>query len=138
MVFLGFKKVKCTSFFKTLPISAPFLFLNSTPSQNNLIKNAKLSLKKLKNTASAQLCFCGYCCDKPLLFWLFGIEMFYLLMFCTETYLSTDFTGYSSFFPFKKRLFQKNILQTSTLPSDLNDGKKAKITEKRQKYFQKE
>ena len=43
----------------TIPISAPVLFKKPTPSQINLIKNAKnhfLILKKLENTESAQLC----------------------------------------------------------------------------------
>ena len=38
------KKIESTHFFKTItlqPISAPFLFKKSTPSQINLIKNAK-------------------------------------------------------------------------------------------------
>ena len=40
-------------------MSAPVLFEKLTPSQINLIKNAKnhfLLMKKLKNTESAQLC----------------------------------------------------------------------------------
>ena len=41
------------------PISAPVLFKKPTPSQINLIKDAKnhfLLLKRFKNTESAQLC----------------------------------------------------------------------------------
>ena len=46
-------------FISELPISAPVLFKKPTPSQINLITNAKnhfLLLKKFKNTESAQLC----------------------------------------------------------------------------------
>ena len=45
-------------FMKLITYSVPFLFINPTPSQINLIKNAKnqfLLLKKIKNTESAQL-----------------------------------------------------------------------------------
>ena len=51
MIFFAF-------FNKLITYSAPFLFINLTPSQINLIKNAKnhfLLLKKFKNTESAQL-----------------------------------------------------------------------------------
>ena len=46
-------------FMKKQPFSAPVLFKKPTPSQINLIKNAKnhfLLLKKFKNTESAHHC----------------------------------------------------------------------------------
>ena len=52
------------SFIKLITYSAPVLFKMPTPSQINLIKNAKnhfLLVKKFKKTGSAQLCMCGVC-----------------------------------------------------------------------------